>query len=432
MHRKRDQSASGKDQCLFPRIAAGMPAARQEGEVQSFLFATGIENSSPCVRRPNGSMARVDQMELAGHYQRYQQDLSLAKSLGIDVLRYGVPYYRTHTGPGRYDWDFADAAFAEIARLGITPCVDLCHFGLPDWLENFQNPDFPGHFADYARAFAHRFPWVRLYTPINEMYVAAHFSAQLGLWNECEKSDRAFVTATKHIAKANLMATLAIMEAQPAARFIQSESSEYFHPANPDAVKIARSLNERRFLSLDLCYGYDLCASTYEYLLDNGMSRDEFHFFLDHNIRPVCIMGNDYYATNEHIVFPDGRTQQYEMLGYYVITKQYYDRYRLPVMHTETNNRDDGQNEKEARSWLERQWGNLVRLKEDGVPIVGFTWYSLIDQVDWDTLLVENNGRVNHYGLFDLERRIKPVGELYRDLIGTWRGKISNGMLSLY
>ena len=139
-----------------------------------------------------------------------------------------------------------------------------------------------------------------------------------------------------------------------------------------------------------------------------------------------------YYATNEHSVYASGLTQQYEMLGYYVITKQYYDRYRLPVMHTETNNRDCALNEKEARSWLERQWGNLVRLKEDGVPIIGFTWYSLIDQVDWDSLLVEDNGRVNHYGLFDLDRQIKPVGEAYRDLINTWRGHISNGMLSMY
>jgi hypothetical protein len=27
----------------------------------------------------------------------------------------------------------------------------------------------------------------------------------------------------------------------------------------------------------------------------------------------------------------------------------------------------------------------MVRLKQDGVPVVGFTWYSLTDQVDWST-----------------------------------------------
>ena len=34
----------------------------------------------------------------------------------------------------------------------------------------------------------------------------------------------------------------------------------------------------------------------------------------------------------------DGRRQPAgEIFGYYVITRQYYERYRLPVMHTETN-----------------------------------------------------------------------------------------------
>ena len=33
----------------------------------------------------------------------------------------------------------------------------------------------------------------------------------------------------------------------------------------------------------------------YEYLMDNGMTRDEYHFFLDNNLSHHCIMGNDYY-----------------------------------------------------------------------------------------------------------------------------------------
>ena len=36
-----------------------------------------------------------------------------------------------------------------------------------------------------------------------------------------------------------------------------------------------------------------------------------------------------------------------------------------------------------------KEWANMVRLKDDGVPITGFTWYSLTDQVDWDTILRE-------------------------------------------
>jgi hypothetical protein len=113
-------------------------------------------------------------------------------------------------------------------------------------------------------------------------------------------------------------------------------------------------------------------------------------------------MGNDYYVTNEHLVHPDGSVQASgEIFGYYVITRQYYNRYGLPVMHTETNLQDADR----APQWLRKEWINLHRLKLDGVPILSFTWYSLTDQVDWDTALRENAGRVNPLGLYDLDPR---------------------------
>ena len=134
-----------------------------------FMFATGIENSYPTIKLPDGSTKRVDEMEKVGHYERWREYFALVKELGIEFLRYGAPYYRTHLAPDKYDWAFADASFAELERLRIVPIVDLCHFGVPDWIGDFQNPDFPALFAAYAGAFAARFPRLRYYTPINEI-----------------------------------------------------------------------------------------------------------------------------------------------------------------------------------------------------------------------------------------------------------------------
>jgi beta-glucosidase/6-phospho-beta-glucosidase/beta-galactosidase len=134
-------------------------------------------------------------------------------------------------------------------------------------------------------------------------------------------------------------------------------------------------------------------------------------------------MGNDYYVTNEHLVTDDGSVEPSgEIFGYYVITHQYYARYRLPVMHTETNLKDADR----APGWLRKEWANMHRLNQDGVPIVGFTWYSLTDQVDWDTALREENGTVNPCGLYDLDRKIRPVGTAYRRLIQQWREIMPN------
>ncbi len=388
---------------------------------KKFMFSTGIENSYPTILLPNGSTKRVDEMEKCGHYRWWRTDFEKVKELGIEFLRYGPPYYSTHLGPGRYDWDFTDETFRELQRMEITPIVDLCHFGVPDWLGNFQNPDFPQYFAEYAHAFAKRFPYLQLYTPINEIFITAMFSAQYGWWNERLSSDRAFVTALKNLCKANVLAMQAILEVNPDVSFIQSESSEYFHAMDPAALPLARFLNQKRFLSLDLTYGYPLNVTMYEYLLENGMSPEEYRWFTRNQVKARCIMGNDYYVTNEHLVFPDGMTQASgEIFGYYVITRQYYKRYKLPIMHTETNIRMPA-----CREWLLKQWANVHRLRHDGIPILGFTWYSLTHQVDWDSALRNDHGVVNELGLYDLDRNIMPVGEAYRHLIQSWKDILS-------
>jgi beta-glucosidase len=382
------------------------------------MFATGIENSYPTVQ---GGRVRVDEMEKCRHYERWRADFDCVEDLGLHVLRYGPPLHRSWLGPDRHDWDFADTTFGDLRTRDITPIVDLCHFGVPDWLGNFQNPDFPHLFANYARAFAERFRWVQLYTPVNEMFVCATFSATYGWWNEQLSSDQAFVTALKHLVKANVLAMKAILEVRPDAIFVQSESSEYFHADSPRAIKPAEIRNAKRFLSLDLNYGRRVDSEMYEYLMDSGMTREEYHFFLGNNVKQHCIMGNDYYVTNEHRVFEDGRTiAAGEIFGYDEITWQYYDRFRLPVMHTETNYAQ-GEGGDEAVFWLWKQWANVLRVRNDGIPIVGFTWYSLTDQVDWDSALRENRGTVNPLGLYDLDRQIRPVGAAYKKIVREWR-----------
>jgi beta-glucosidase/6-phospho-beta-glucosidase/beta-galactosidase len=400
----------------------------REGAIANFMFATGIENSIPTI---NNGRTRVDQMDACGHYDQWRTDFDCVEEIGIQFLRYGPPLHTTFRAPGLYDWEFADVTLADLKRRNITPLIDLCHFGVPDWIGNFQNPDFPQLFATYAAAFAERYPWVQLYTPVNEMFICAVFSAKYGWWNEQATDDRSFVTALKHIVKANVLAMIEILKRRPDAIFIQSESSEYFHADSPAAIGPAEFNNARRFLSLDLNYGRRVESEMYEYLLDNGMTRDEYHFFLTHRLKQHCILGNDYYMTNEHRVFADGHTESSgEVFGYSEITRQYYERYHLPVMHTETNLRQ-GPKGDEAVHWLWKEWANVLRIRNVGIPTVGFTWYSLTDQVDWDTALREQNGNVNPLGLFDLDRKIRPVGVAYKKLIQDWRDVLPASSLCL-
>src|ERR1044071_7639459 len=181
--------------------------------MDEFMFATGIECSYPTIE---GGRWRHDQLADTKHYRHWRRDLELVRELGLKYLRYGPPLHLMFLGPGRFEWSFMDGVAEAMRRLGIVPIVDLCHFGVPNWIGNFQNPDFPELFAEYASAFARRFPWVQLYTPVNEIYVCAKLSTLVGFWNERARGNhRAFVTALKHLCKANLLAIREILNVRP-------------------------------------------------------------------------------------------------------------------------------------------------------------------------------------------------------------------------
>lgn len=375
-----------------------------------FMFGVGIECSYPTIE----GNQRVDQLRDTGHYEMWRTDLRNVRELGLRYLRYGPPYYRISTGPGEYDWSFLDPVMHEMRKMGIVPIIDLVHFGLPDWLGNFQNPDWPAWFAEYAHAFAERYPWVRYYTPVNEMYVTAQFSGAFGWWNERLMSDHGFVTNLKHSVRGSLLAMRAILDLRPDAIFVFSESTEYVHPGSPDLVDQAHFMNERRFLSLDLLFGHDVSATMYQYLLSGGMTPEEYRWFMgQRDMKRHCVMGTDYYVTNEHVIKASGQSiGAGDVYGYYVITRQYFDRYKLPVMHTETNRVAS-----HAIEWLWKEWMNLLRLRDDGVPIIGFTWFGLVDMKDWDTALTQMRGTVNKVGLYTLDRRPRKVAKEYRRMV---------------
>jgi len=121
--------------------------------------------------------------------------------------------------------------------MNVVPIVDLCHFGVPDWIGDFQNEDLPRLFAGYAEQLA---------------------------------GDRPFVTALKHIVKANVLAMHAIIGERPDSIFVQSESSEQYHAESPEAARAAGKLDAMRFLSLDLNYGRRVSSEMYTYLMGAG------------------------------------------------------------------------------------------------------------------------------------------------------------------
>ncbi|HUF02491.1 MAG TPA: hypothetical protein VMN35_08720 [Gaiellaceae bacterium] len=101
------------------------------------------------------------------------------RALGVEVVRYTVrwdqvarrqPRRPRDPGDAAYDWSGTDRILQRLRRHGIAPVVTL--FGTPGWANGRRAPNFAPSsgtaFADFVRAAATRYSWVKLWTIWNE------------------------------------------------------------------------------------------------------------------------------------------------------------------------------------------------------------------------------------------------------------------------
>jgi beta-glucosidase len=236
---------------------------------------------------------------------------------------------------------------------------------------------------------------------VSGMLTTALCSARQGWWNERRTDDRSYVAAIGNIVRANTLAMRAILETRPDAVFVQWECAEPFHRDSPGA----RPPLAERSLVLDLNYGRRVPPSLSAFLMDNGMSRAEYRFFLrQDDLRRHCVLASDWHVADERPI------------GHDSAARACFARYGVPLMHIGTGlgeEPDGGEPERRLRS----QWSGTMRLRQVGVPMHGFAWPSLTDRVDWDSALREASGRADGRGLCDLDRCIRPAGRACQRLI---------------
>jgi beta-glucosidase/6-phospho-beta-glucosidase/beta-galactosidase len=385
-----------------------------------FIVATGIECSAPIIR---GGIRR-DQLLMSDHWRRYEEDFDLVAGLGITHLRYGVPFHVVAREAAAFDWTWTDLALEALRSRGIEPIADLLHFAVPDRFLGIGDPAMPAAFLAYATAFADRYPWVRWYTPVNEPFITALFSAKRGWWNERQRSDRAFVQALDNVVTCAVEGMRVIRQRRSDAVFLQSDACESFLPADADSVRRATFFTERAYLGFDLTYGRPVSPAMRQWLRRAGMTKERQAWFEARGSDENCILGLDYYEHNERIVSSDGRQSPASRRGFGAIAREVHARYGLPLMLAETNNYSD-----RAVAWLAETWNDSVAMRDDGLPVRGFCWYSLTDQVDWDTCMREANDRVNSFGLADMDRVRRPVGHAYAELAHQARAGTTLNML---
>jgi len=377
-----------------------------------FVWSVGEEGSDPIVDL-NGSPFRHDQYAQSGHYQSMLADLQAVAALGVQVVRYGMPWRLAEPQPGMYDWSLWDRAFAACEQAGVTPVVDLLHFGLPDHYPAFADPAWVDGFCRYVDAFLARYPQPRWFTPVNEPGITATMTAFWGIWNDRLSSPADHARVLANIVLANLEA-LARVRADRDGWWIGSEGFDV--PVDPSGT-MPHEVERRRaiaWLPWDLHLGFDPLPAA-QYYLDpvDPAVLDRIRSLA---VRDRLIAGHDFYPVCVGRV--DGQPLDFTIDAMVEAgmgeLRRWHQRYAQPFWIAETSNlslpvADQSQ-------WLTTLVAGLDGLRAEGLPVRGLCWYSRGDQFDWQTALANPTGAVTQVGLFDTSRVARPVASLFQSL----------------
>ncbi|HKP86692.1 MAG TPA: family 1 glycosylhydrolase [Blastocatellia bacterium] len=359
-----------------------------------FIWAGGIEDTFVPQTRPGHRS--LDEYELMGHYDNWREDLALARDIGLKALRWGVPWYRVEPGPGEFDWRWVDEVLPYIVEeLGITPIVDLMHYGCPLWLRReFANPDYPRAVASYATAFARRYgSLIKWYTPLNEPIVNSLMCGKRGLWPPYLRGDAGYLRIMLQLARGILATVEAIKEVDPNSIMVHVEAAGLSRAARHDLEALAVEENRRGYICYDLITGLVMPDHPlFPWLVRNGASPDDLASIASHAIK-LDVMGLNFYpqwSTQEididkkgrlafRYIGPDAYIEQ-GGAGFAKLIEDYYNRYKVPIIITETS----AHRSEEVRSrWLEASVAAVKQLRGRGVPVLGYTWFPLFTMIDW-------------------------------------------------
>jgi dTDP-4-dehydrorhamnose reductase len=370
-----------------------------------------------------GNMYR-DQIKETQHFER-PSDLERIASLGIRTLRYPIIWETiSPEHPDRTDWRWHDDRLEKLRKLDISPIAGLIHHGSGPHYTNLLDPSFPDMLARHAGRVAKRYPWIKLFTPVNEPLTTARFSGLYGHWYPHAQRTDVFLKALIHQCRAVVLSMQAIRKITPDAKLIQTEDlGKTF--STPLLQYQADYENERRWLSFDLlCGRVDRSHAWYARLMDAGIEESQLIFFLEHPCPPDVIGINHYLTSERYLDHNPGHYPDYHLggngrhhyadaeavrvelpqdeIGAYARICEAWERYQLPIAVTEAHH---GCSRDEQVRWLIEVWNAARKLKSEGADIRAVTIWSLFGAVDWNSLLTQQNGSYEP-GAFDVRGKL--------------------------
>lgn len=358
-----------------------------------------------------------DQLEKSGHEKRLS-DFNLFADMGIKKIRYPLLWEKYEIEKDKF-LHLHDQRLNKLRELEISPIAGLLHHGSGPSFTNLLDPDFPQLLAEYAYIIAKRYPWIESYTPVNEPLTTARFSGLYGIWYPHSRDDSSFTRIFLNELKGIVLSMNAIRSINPRAELIQTE----------DICKVQSTFllkyqaefeNQRRWLTYDILTGkMDASHPLWDYFIRSGIEEQELAFFLHAKTIPsVC--GFNHYVTGERFldenlsVYPQSthggncfhqyadvetvRVETTAPVGIYVLLKEAWQRYHLPMALTEVHL---ASTREEQLRWFHEAYKTAIILKNEQVDFRAITAWAFLGSFDWNSLL-KKSGNCYESGVFDI------------------------------
>jgi beta-glucosidase len=356
-------------------------------------------------------------------YARWADDVDLAASLGLNAFRFSVEWARIEPEPGVFDDDELDHYEAMIDRclsLGMAPIVTFNHFTSPHWfaaLGSWLNPDAPELFGRYCRVLAERFGDKIAYAVTMNEPNLARLLTWIHLPDFVRDLERATLAACSQAAGVERYRLSNVM--LPEEMDAMGDGMEAGHRAAKAAIKAAcPSLPVGISIAIidDRVIGDD--ASVRDRKRDEVYARwlrlaREDDFIGVQNYETVNYDGNgDIPPAPGEII--NGMGTAIEPLSLAGAVRYAYEQTGVPVLVTEhgLSHDDDSLRVPFIPAALE----GLLDVMESGVPVIGYTHWSLLDNFEWIF------GYKKFYGIVAVdrttfERTPKPSAAVYAEIV---------------
>lgn len=375
---------------------------------------------------------QYDQFAVSGHYDR-ESDIDLVADLGIRTVRYPVSWERIcpEGDVSRARWDWTDRQIRHWQERGVSVIAGLTHHGSgPIGHTSLVDPAYPEKLAEFARAAAERYPWVTMWTPVNEPLTTARFAALYGVWYPHHTSEESFCRALVNQVRGTVYSMREIRKVIPNAQLVQTDDLGRTYATHRMSYQ-ADFENTRRWITWDLLCGYvrDDRHRMWGHLQWAGIPVEELRELAEVPC-PPDILGINHYLTSErflderHERYPEqfhgsnGRDRYADIeavraladglrSGIAGILKEAWDRYHIPIVVTEAHL---GVNdEAEQMRWFADVWQATRNVRETwDADIRAVTAWSVLGAHDWNSLM-RRQERYYERGLWDF-RDTNPDG----------------------